>query len=265
MFKFLTYVVLCLNCFLLSSEPVYCQGDSIAVDTVQTTTDSVPEENAEARISDSLYFPVTDSLTIPGNLRQVPDSKVKEDQRNPDFAYANDAAYWKEAPPPEPGLPDGVFRFLFSAGFRTLFFILFLLVVAYAIYRLSIENSFSWFKRSSKPASADNTTGEEAEVSGVNLDEAILKYSEAGNFTVAVRYMYLKIIRTAFEKNAIQSKSSSTNADMVKAFQNPQQAKDFRYLATAYEYIFYGGFIPNQKQFDLLKQKFNSFHQTLGN
>jgi hypothetical protein len=231
---------------MLSGESVYCQEDSITMDTVD-------------------YLPVSDTLGLPGSLRQVPDRKLMEYQRSPDFAYANDPAYWKKAPPQEPGLLDWFFGLLLNPGVRLTIFILFLLLVIYAIYRLARENSFSWFARNSKKNQAGVTTNEEEELTGMDLDEAIRKYRETGNFALAVRYMYLKVIYTAFEKKAILVKASSTNSEMVESFRDPQQARDFRFLATAYEYIFYGGFIPSQEQFDLLQRRFNAFQENLGN
>ena len=119
MFKFVTSVFLCLCCFLLYGETGYFQADS-PID---------------------VNIPVTDSLIATGNLREVPDSRVKAYQRNPDFAYANDAAYWKEAPPENSGLADRGFRFLSAKAFRIGLFIGFLLLLAYSIYRLAKQNS----------------------------------------------------------------------------------------------------------------------------
>ena len=240
MFKFVTSVFLCLCCFLLYGATGYCQAYS-PID---------------------VNIPVTDSLIAAGNLRQVPDGRVKTYQRNPDFAYANDPAYWKDAPPESAGLADQLFRFLSAKAFRIGLFIVFLLVLIYAIYRLAKENSFTWFTRSIK--TNQNHESAERESSGeTDLGEAIKKHSEAGNYRLAIRYMYLRMIRSAFEKETNGFRVSATNADMIRTFQNQEQAGDFRFLATAYEYIFYGGFTPDREQFELLQKRFDLFHQTL--
>jgi hypothetical protein len=75
----------------------------------------------------------------------------------------------------------------------------------------------------------------------------------------------LKVIRELSEKKPEEFQLSATNADMMRVFQEPEQAGDFRFLARAYEYIYYGGFVPSREQFDLLQDKFDLFHKKLEN
>ncbi|HEY4155113.1 MAG TPA: DUF4129 domain-containing protein [Puia sp.] len=252
-----------MTCFCFCSETVYGQADSIRADTVFPAQDSIAE--TDTAVLDQTDFPVTDSAAASEHLRRVPDSRVKAYQRDPDFAYANDPAYWKELPPPHSRLGEKFFRFLFSRGFRIGLFILFLLLAGYGLYRLSKENSFTWFRRSSRPDHTAGPAGAAEDPEETDLDEAIRKNREAGNYKLAIRYMYLKIIRAAFSKGAILIKASSTNSDITRAFRDPQQARDFRYLATAYEHVFYGEFMPDREQFDLLEKKFDLFNQNLEN
>jgi hypothetical protein len=270
MYKFLTCAIFYFSCFILSGEMVNAQTAPGAVDSVSAAIgspaepgDSLISDSSESLGADSDYSPVPEAL-YPATLRQVPERKVKAYQREPDFAYANDPAYWKKEPPPDAGWINGLFKLLYSGLFRTLLLILLLLIISYAVYRLARENSFSWFRRSNKRLPGQDHPEDEEEIANIDLDAAILRYSEAGNFTLAVRYMYLKLIRAAFEKNAVLIKGSSTNAEIAKAFQDPQQSRDFRFLASAYEYIFYGGFVPDADQFELLKKKFHSFEQIPG-
>ncbi len=199
------------------------------------------------------------------DLRQVPDSIIKAYQRDPNFAYANDPAYWKELPPPEPDLFDKLIDFLFSKLARTCIFIIFLLLIVYAVYRLARENSFNWFSREMSRNQKEGEVADQEEQAPMDLDEAIRRASEEENFSLAIRYMYLKAIRKIFEKKDIPVRTTSTNAEMAAAFQDPQLAKEFRWLATAYEYVFYGGFVPGPEQFGYLQEKFNAFNQTMGN
>lgn len=260
MFKLLIRSVLCLYLVVFHGEPVYCQPVHYTSDSVKEIMDTDQRDTDEEVAPISQYLSITDSATIPFTLRQVQDRKLKEYQHNPDFAYANDPAYWKKEPPPEPGVLDWLLQ---SRVAHLVLLILLILVVAYAIFRLAKENSFHWLADGRRKRQKSNTADRQEEESVPDLDKAISRYSEEGNFSLAVRYMYIRLIRTAFEKNTIQFRSSSTNADIVEAFNDPQQARDFRFLATAYEYIFYGRFTPSRDQFSLLQQKFNAFHQNL--
>jgi hypothetical protein len=211
----------------------------------------------------AVRIPVADSFAVSPSVREVPDSRVAAYQQSPDFVYANDSAYWKIVPEKNPQWGEHLFKFLHSKAFQISLFLFSLLVVSYGIYRLAKENSFTWFNRRRKPVQSPDAGQDPEDIAGTFLEEAILKYSEAGNYRMAVRYMYLRMIRFAAEKKVTAFSASATNADMVRAFQDPQQAGDFRFLATAYEYIFYGGFIPDNKQFDVLQHKFNRFQQSL--
>ncbi len=255
MFKFLTCFIIGLTSLLFGSKMGYCQSISSAIDSQQV----------ESIVADSSYLPIAASPIIPADLRQVPDSILKTYRRDPDFAYANDPAYWKELPPAEPNLFERLIDLLTSPVVRTSIFIIFLLLILYAIYRLARENSFTWFNRNIKRNNRELHAPEQAGPDPPDLDEAIRRCKEEGNFSLAVRYMYLKTIRMIFEKKDILVRTTSTNSEMAAAFQNPQQAKDFRFLARAYEYIFYGGFVPGAEQFSHLQEKFDDFNQTMLN
>jgi hypothetical protein len=54
-----------------------------------------------------------------------------------------------------------------------------------------------------------------------------------------------------------------TNAEIGRAFGQHPLASQFHYLATAYEYIFFGDFNVNREKFDILKTKFETFQQKL--
>lgn len=255
MFKFLTSFIIGLCFLLFGSEAVYCQSTSSTIDSTQV----------ESGVTDSNYLPITASPIIPAGLRQVPDSILKTYLRDPDFSYANDPGYWKELPPAKPNLFERLIDLLTSPAARTSIFIIFLLLIVFAIYRLARENSFTWFNRNIKRNKRGLNAQEQVGPDPPDLDEAIRRCKEEGNFSLAVRYMYLKTIRMIFEKKDILVRTTSTNSEIAAAFQNSQQANDFRFLATAYEYIFYGGFVPGAEQFSHLQEKFDDFNQTMLN
>jgi hypothetical protein len=133
--------------------------------------------------------------------------------------------------------------------------------VVYGIFLLARENNFKWFSRRS-----DQSQQVESDSSGggpVDYDEAIKKYQAEGNYRFAIRYLYLRLIHSASEKNVIQIRDSTTNAEIGRAFGQHPLALQFRYLATAYEYIYFGDFNLNKEIFDALKMKFEVFQEKL--
>jgi Domain of unknown function (DUF4129) len=255
MFKYL----FCLAFFFLSVEcRVWAQTEtdssSAVADTIAPSGDSVQQTVS----ADSLYDPVSDSGFLSNySLRKVPERTVNGYLRDPDYAYANDPEYWRKTVPPEPGLFS---RFLNSKTFRWVIFFFVIAVVLYGIYQLARENNFTWFsstRKKDRSPSSENLPEEE-----IPFDESIIRYQSEGNYRLAIRYMYLRLLHTVRTTGGLQIHDSSTNAEIVRAFGDRQQAGEFRYLATAYEYIFYGEFIPGEALYHTLKSRFEHFQQT---
>src|SRR4030095_11286059 len=122
--------------------------------------------------------------------------------------------------------------------------------ILFGIYQLAKENSFTWFSRRGK----QNNSGSTLVFAGEETDyEAIIrKFQTDGNYRMAVRYLYLRLIHTIRGTGRIHFRDSSTNSEIVRAFGDHPQVNDFRFLASAYEHIFYGDYIPQQELFDLL-------------
>jgi len=217
-------------------------------------------ETVEVAAEDSLYQPVPDSSYVSGYyLRRVPQVQVNKYLTDPAFAYANDPQYWKEEPPEDPGF---LLRLLTSKTVRWVVFLSILGILLYGIYQLAKENNFQWLTRNKKltaPGSGEESLPDEE----MDYDDAIRRYQTEGNYRLAIRYMYLRLIGTIGEKSGIRIRDSSTNAEITLALGNRPQAGEFRYLATAYEYIFYGGFIPKRELFDMLKIRFEAFQKII--
>jgi hypothetical protein len=232
--------------FLRGMLPVYSQTNGDSVETVVIDPDSI-------------YRPVMDSgYLFLDSIREVDHRQVNSYLLNPDYAYANHPEYWKKQPHQDPGI---FVRILNSALLRWMIFLGVITVVLYGIYQLAKENNFSWLTRKGKQNSSDSE--QDLPDEKMDYDTAIQKYQGEGNYRLAVRYMYLRLIHTAREKGGIQFRDSSTNAEIVRAFRTHTKADEFRFLVMAYEYVFYGGFIPKQELFEVIKNKFEVFQQTL--
>jgi Domain of unknown function (DUF4129) len=224
--------------------------------SAQVNVDSVdmPETN-----SDSLYQPIPDRNDMPADaFREVPAKRVATYLKDADYAYANDPDYWKRQAPPKPGL---FYNFLNHAVFRWTIFLAVIGIVLFGIYQLAKENNFKWFTRKGQSNSPGTPDVLPDPVLNYELD--IRTFQEAGNYRLAVRCMYLRMIDAAGKKGGIRFRDSSTNGEIALAFGNHPLAGDFRYLARAYEYIFYGHFIPDTEMFNMLKNRFETFQQRI--
>jgi hypothetical protein len=232
-------------------------GSTVNTDSAAITVNATPSDNVN---ENSIYKPVMDSAFLDQYaLRQVSQMKVDKYLKDPDYAYANDPQYWKEDDVQQ--RPGSFWKFFSNKVFQWILFLGILCLILFGIYRLARENNFKWFTRTAKQG---DFPGEEP-VTGdrVDYDEAIRRYQLEGNYRMAVRFMYLRLIYTASEKNVIQIRDSTTNAEIMHAFGAHPQAAEFRFLATAYEYIFYGDFHPGQQLFEGLHSRFLAFQQIL--
>ncbi|HEY4966287.1 MAG TPA: DUF4129 domain-containing protein [Puia sp.] len=222
--------------------------------TIASEVDSVSAADAS---EDSLYMPVPDSLfSPPGSIREVSGKLVNRYKNNPEYAYANDSEYWRKEPLHEPGL---LFRILSSQAFRWVFLTLIAGLILYGVYQLAIENNFTLLIRTRKQKMEYAEPGLPEEK--MNFDEVIRFNQTEGNYRMAVRFLYLRLIYILKEKSGISFRDSSTNVEIARAMGDRPEATAFRWLATAYEYVFYGGFIPDQETYYLIKNKFEALQK----
>ncbi|HEY2347412.1 MAG TPA: DUF4129 domain-containing protein [Puia sp.] len=238
------------------------QSDSSA--SVVPDTSYATPQNGPAEINeDSLYTPVRDSLYLNAFLlREVPLTKVNKYLSDRDYDYANNPEYWSKEKKGNDPDSSPLLNFLGNKVVQWVFLISVIVVIIYGIYLLARENNFKWFIR--RQAQADQGESDSAGHGPVDYDESIRKYQTEGNYRMAVRYLYLRLLYLATEKNIIPISASMTNAEIGRAFGQHPLASQFRYLATAYEYIFFGDFNVNREIFDVLKTKFEAFQQKLG-
>jgi hypothetical protein len=271
------YIFRFLLIFIVSyPETVYSQTrtDSPVVneDSVSVQTDSsysvadssgiVSDATVTYLNDDSLYRPVKDSSYLNTYaLREVSHSKVNNYLTDPDYEYANDPEYWEKDKVQNNSGPSSFWNFLRNKTFQWVLFLGVIGVIIYGIFLLARENNFRWFSRISKQI----TEGEPDSLlrGPVDYDEAIRKYQAEGNYRFAIRYLFLRLIHSVADKNIIQIKDSTTNTEIGRAFGQHPLASQFRYLASAYEYVYFGEFNLNKEKFDSLKMKFELFQEKI--
>jgi hypothetical protein len=249
--------------FLSGIEKVYSQG---AVDTLVKSefADTVHPDNtypvaAGEDNSESRYQPIADSSYVfSDTVRKVSAVQLRSYLLNPDYAYAIDPEYWRKDEPEKPGSSNNIFN---SSWLAWIVRLAVMALVLFGIYQLARENNFSWLVRRGKAVMSESR--EMVPEDEMDYDLAAKKYQAEGNYRMAVRYMYLRLIHAVHAEKGIVFRDSSTNTEIARALGNHPRAEDFRYLTMAYEYIFYGGFTPGKEQFDTIKNKFDFFHQSI--
>lgn len=255
-------VILCLAVLFACSPVIQAQVEE-SRDTSSIFFES--PEPVEEEISE-----VESKITIPEPLvyRQVPDSTVRNLQKQKDFAYANDPAYWAkkteremQARSPRKGFWDHFNDFFSGTAIRTITYSLLIAFFLFVIYRLVVVNKLFLFYSSSKTKAVNS--GDAVDIDDDNLDEKIKKAVDAKDRRMAVRYMYLKALRLLNDKQWIRFHADATNYEYVNQMSGHKLASEFGFLTRVYDYMWYGEFTLNDEQFDLVHKNFSHFYNAL--
>jgi hypothetical protein len=245
---------------LLSAAPAAAQvADTVRVgqDTVRAGEDTVGvgQDAVHGQEATGQGTRQADQMV----LRNIPDSVVRNWQKDPDFAYANDPEYWRRVHRDDS--PGWLARQLSSAGFR--YFLLFFLgsVLLYAIIRIIAENNLRLFYRS--PVKK-KTLEHESAASPLeeDLDGQLMHFLQIGDHRQAVRYLYLKSLRLLNDQGLIRFHQESTNEEYLRQLSTTPQAPVFRVLTGVYEKVWYGEFPLGEGQFSKIHGYFEDFFKT---
>ena len=226
-------------------------GDTVGVDQDTSTVASGDKEGA-ATLSQDTASPV---------FRSVPDSVAARWRKDPDFAYANDPAYWQQEHVDEsPGL---LRRLLTSRGFRYFFWILIGGILLYTIIRIIAENNMRLFYRSPRQKGSAAAREEHPDEVEEDLEGQLQHFLQIRDHRQAVRYLYLKSLRLLSDRGLIRLHLESTNREYLAQLGNDPHRGAFSDLTFAYEKVWYGEFPINDAQFDRLHRYFEDFYKTV--
>jgi hypothetical protein len=101
------------------------------------------------------------------------------------------------------------------------------------------------------------------ETSRDRMHEAIASAVKNGDYTMAIRYLFLVTLGELEDKGLIVQMKDASNRQYVRALAGKPLQGPFSRLLLYYEYSFYGGFHLDGDQFQSVHQQFNEFHQQL--
>ncbi|MBA4166087.1 MAG: DUF4129 domain-containing protein [Chitinophagaceae bacterium] len=191
-------------------------------------------------------------------IHEVPDSVALAMKNQEVFKYANDPSFWeKEKPTGGSAFLRLVGALLESAALRWILYFILAAVLAYLSYQVIIANNL--FIASRKRRKKDNEKFGDNDVPE-DVDARIAAAIAAGEYRLAVRYYYLRTLGLLNEKDKIRLHAGSTNYDYIQQMREHSYVSDFRKLTDIYEYVWYGEFQPDRKQFETISSGFNQFN-----
>ncbi len=150
-----------------------------------------------------------------------------------------------------------VVEFLNSSPVKIFFWALALFFVAFILYKIFLKNSLFAINKRRPITMAEDEVMVLKE--SAQYDPLISEAESENDFNLSVRYLYLKTIKTLYDKELINYAPDKTNREYLKEMKLHSLANDFFSLTRSYEHIWYGKFLIDAIQYQVLKQQFIQF------
>jgi hypothetical protein len=243
-------------------------GAQTANDNIDTTVteEVVPAEEytEEDEKAEDEYFwekEYQDDGWMQYKQRKIADSTLKKMQEDDDFWYAN-AIFNKEQK--ENKKQGGYIPLGQRTWFQTLIWIIIVGgFVTFLIIYLS-GSEIGLFRKKSIPVKTSEEEEEMPEdIFAINYQKEIDKAAAQGNYRLAVRLMFLRLLKSMAEKNVIIYKQDKTNFDYLLQLHTTNYYHDFFRITRHYEYSWYGKFDVNSDAYQLISKEMIQFENQL--
>jgi hypothetical protein len=135
------------------------------------------------------------------------------------------------------------------------------LIIFIVLRLMNVEPQSLFFKNRKQQSMLINQ--EELEIMESDIDELIAKEISAKNFRLAVRYLYLKLLKTLNNKEYINLQVHKTNFDFQYEMKDNPCVEDFTKLSSVFEFVWYGDFTVEKEIFEKVQLDFNSIFKKL--
>lgn len=202
-----------------------------------------------------------DSLVL--QQRNIPAKDVKELQQQDAFWYANTDI--KKEKPAQKKLDNPYVPLGQQIWFQTLLWLLIIGGFAAAVMWFLAGSQVGLFRKRNKAAPTKGETNEIPEdIFAINYQQEIDKAARSGNYRLAVRLMFLRLLKNMSERNIIQYKQDKTNLDYLIQLRPTSYYNKFFRITRNYEYAWYGLFAINETAYQAIENDFKDFDRFLG-
>jgi hypothetical protein len=227
--------------------------------TDSTDEDAYTDESDDETKADEEFFlrkEFTGGLPDSFQLRKLPVETIKALREDKAFWYANEAFKKKEKQ------KQGK-NFTAHPFFQT---VLWLIIIGgfVTFLILYLYNSNARLFRRSSQITEEETDPESSDIFTINYQKEIDKAVSMENYRLAVRLLFLRLLRNLSDRNIIQYKQDSTNFDYLVQLHATKLYHDFFRLTRSYEYSWYGQFDIDKEKYFIIKKDFDHFDSKLG-
>lgn len=194
--------------------------------------------------------------------RKVSDSTLKKMQEGDDFWYAN-AVFNKEGKKEKK--QGGYIPLGQRQWFQTLIWIIIVGGFVTFLIMYLAGSEVGLFRKKSIPVNSQQGEEEMPEdIFAINYQKEIDKAAAQENYRLAVRLMFLRLLKRMSEKNVISYKQDKTNLDYLMQLYSTRYYHDFFRITRHYEYSWYGKFEVSRDAYQQISKEMLQFENQLG-
>ena len=201
--------------------------------------------------------------------RHLIDTEVKALKNEEDFWYVTAVEKLELRIKNDPQLRDSLLKkqnyelteqnrqsFVYEPWFNTLLWVITIGIFVAAIVYFLIQNKINIFSQEAASFS-DETTGDEYEdIFSLSYSKLIQQAEKEQEYRVAIRLMFLQILKSLSEVGAIQYQPDHTDLDYLQQLSQSRYHKDFFNVMRRYEYAWYGKFFISPEKYAAIKNDF---------
>jgi len=251
---FLRIPCLLIACFFISilSKAQNDYHDTADVEVADTVADTTMIEETPNYFDYKTYGLQSDTI----ELRHVPIYVVDSLKNDDAFWYANaKLKKKKEEPEQNRGTPQWLKTSVWIIVVGTF--------LAALIWYLVSSNILIFSKRQKQISSVKEEEEISEDIFGINYQKEIEKAISSVNYRLAIRLMFLRLLRNLSNKNVIQYRQGRTNFEYLSQLFSTGYYNDFFRLTRNYEYAWYGKFDVSPEAFGTIKNDFENFDRKL--
>lgn len=187
-------------------------------------------------------------------LRVLNDSVVNAMKNDNSFWYA-DKVFHKKASPEISFVP-----FWQRPGFQSLMWVVIIIAFVGILILYLKEGNISIFRSTKHISETAEEEGTE-NIFVINYQKEIDKAITAADYRLAIRLMYLRLLRNLSEKGAIAYTQDKTNFDYLAEASSKKWYNLFFIITRNYEYAWYGHFEVDSNKFEVIRKEFMDFEK----
>lgn len=132
----------------------------------------------------------------------------------------------------------------------------------YLILKASGIDIRNVIRRKALSAPLDYTELDE-NIHDIDFNTEIERATEANNYRLAVRLLYLKSLKQLSDNGVIDWQPHKTNTNYINELTNAQQREEFKLITRQFEYVWYGDFLINSDIYKKIAPLFSNFKSSL--